>query len=253
MPGILFLLSDFGYSDCYAAQMKAAVLSFCGDDPLLVDLTHSVTPGSVREGAFHLMTTVPRLPGGSVVLAVVDPGVGTSRRGIAASVGDLIAIGPDNGLLSWLDARDTRYLPAPDPGASTTFHGRDWFAPMAARFLVNPGWFGLLEPCPAPVTIPRGVSAATDNGIRTEVAHVDHFGNCILWAGSDLLDGFTPGFVRAGARRFPAGRSGAYDPSGGSLLVIPGSMGLVEVAVPRGRADSLLGVAAGDEIVLEIP
>ncbi len=253
MSGILFLLSDFGSSDCYTAQMKGAVLSFFGEGVTMIDLTHSVSPGSISQGAYHLMTSVPRLPDGSVILAVVDPGVGTPRRGLACRVGERIVLGPDNGLLSWLDADEVRILPPPGPGASTTFHGRDWFAPMAARFLVNPGWLSFLEPCTNPVTLPRGETVLSSGTITTAVVHVDTFGNCVLWASPEHLHGFRPGSVSVRQNRFSAALSITYENGapGADVLLVPGSQGLLELAVPGGSARELLGLSAGDPVLIE--
>ncbi|MFO7627513.1 MAG: SAM-dependent chlorinase/fluorinase [Candidatus Fermentibacteraceae bacterium] len=253
MSGILFLLSDFGTCDGYTAQMKGAVLSFCGEGVTMIDLTHSVNPGSVHQGAYHLMTSVPRLPDGSVILAVVDPGVGTGRRGLACRLGERIVVGPDNGLLSWLDADEVRILPPPGPGASTTFHGRDWFAPMAARFLVNPGWLSFLEPCADPVTLPRGETLRSGGTVTTTVAHVDHFGNCVLWASPEHLLGFRPGFVSVRHDRFPTVFTSTYrnDAPGASILLVPGSQGLLELAAPGGSARELLGISTGDTVLIE--
>jgi len=253
MSAILFILSDFGSSDCYTAQMKGAVLSFFGEGVTMIDLTHSVSPGSIRQGAYHLMTSVPRLPDGSVVLAVVDPGVGTGRRGLACRVGERIVVGPDNGLLSWLEADEVRLLPPPGSGVSTTFHGRDWFAPMAARFLVDPGWLAFLEPCSDPVTLPRGETLRSGGALTTSVVHVDHFGNCVLWAAPADLQGLRPGLVSVRNESFPAALSTNYgkDAPGASILIVHGSQGLLELAVPGGSAALLLGISAGDRVLIE--
>lgn len=253
MSGILFLLSDFGSSDCYTAQMKGAVLSFFGEGVTMIDLTHSVSPGSIHQGAYHLMTSVPRLPDGSVILAVVDPGVGTARRGLACRLGERIVVGPDNGLLSWLDADEVSILPPPQPGASTTFHGRDWFAPMAARFLVNPGWLAFLEPCKDPVTLPRGETVRSGGTLTTSVVHVDHFGNCVLWASPGHLQGFRPGRVSVRQHRVSAAFAITYENSvpGADILLVPGSQGLLELSVPGCSAAELLGITAGDPVLIE--
>lgn len=253
MSGILFLLSDFGYEDCYTAQMKGAVLSFFGEGVTMIDLTHSVSAGSVRQGAYHLMTSVPRLPDGSVVLAVVDPGVGTGRRGLACRLGGRIVVGPDNGLLSWLDADEVRVLPPPGPGVSPTFHGRDWFAPMAARLLVDPGWMSFLEPCIDPVRLPRGETLRSPGTVTTQVAHIDHFGNCVLWAEHGDLAGFRPRRILTGRGSFAAAFSDSYlnGPPGAGLLIVPGSQGLLELSVPGGSARELTGVSTGDTVTIE--
>lgn len=249
--GPFFLLSDFGGDDCYVAQMKAALMDLCGGNAPMVDLTHRVAPGSVREGAFHLMTSVPRIPEGSVVLAVVDPGVGTGRRGLACMTEGRIVVGPDNGLLSWLDAEDLRLLPPPEPGASGTFHGRDWFAPMAARLAVNPQWMQRLEPCSDPVLLPRGCFRRNGGSAEFQVAHVDRFGNCILWIRPRQIEGFHPGFVRTGSGRFPLARAVCYSSGKEGVLMLEGSQGFMELAVDSGRADVFLGLAPGDRAMLE--
>ncbi len=248
--GPFFLLSDFGCDDCYVAQMKAALADLCGDAGM-IDLTHRVAPGAVREGAFHLMTSVPRIPVGSVVLAVVDPGVGTGRRGLACLSAGRMVVGPDNGLLSWLDRDDLRLLPPPGPDVSWTFHGRDWFAPMAARLALNPGWFRSLEPCLDPVELPRGVFRREGPSAEVRVAHVDRFGNCILWLRPGEMEGFRPGFVRTRLGRFPLELSRCYSLEGEGVLLLEGSQGLMELAVYSDRADTLLGLSPGDGAVLE--
>ena len=251
MGGTLYLLSDFGEKDCYVAQMKASVLSFTGGDITMVDITHSVKPGSVRQGAFLLMSTIPFLSEGSVVLAVVDPGVGTERRGIVCRVGEVLVVTPDNGLPSWIEPEDIRYLPPPEAGASPTFHGRDWFAPMAARFMVNPGWMGFLEPCFNPVTLRRGESRLSRGVLATSVAHVDSFGNCILWTPSEQVEGFTPGTLKIRGISVPVVPSRVYDSGEGGILFIQGSQGFSELAVAGGSAEATLDLSPGDEIVLE--
>jgi S-adenosylmethionine hydrolase len=249
--GPFFLLSDFGDGDCYAAQMKAALMDLCGGCAAMVDLTHRVAPGSVREGAFHLMTSVPRIPAGSVVLAVVDPGVGTERRGLACLAGGRIVVGPDNGLLSWLEPDDLRLLPPPGPGVSGTFHGRDWFAPMAARLALNPQWLRNLEPCSHPVLLPKGAVRRTGGAAEVPVAHVDRFGNCILWLRPGEMEGFRPAFVRTGLGRFPLARTSCYASESGGLLLLEGSQGFMELAVGSDRADVLLGLSPDGVAVLE--
>lgn len=251
MPGTLFILSDFGGKDCYVAQMKAAVLSFAGREATMIDLTHSVRPGAVGEGAFHLMASLPFLPDRSVILAVVDPGVGTGRRGVACRVSESVLVGPDNGLFSWVDADEFRLLPGPGPDASSTFHGRDWFAPAAARFMVNPGWFSFLEPCPDPVILPRGETVLSGGTLSTTVAHTDRFGNCVLWAPVDQTKDFSPKHLRIRGRRLAVAGSTAYLPEAGGLLFLRSSQGFMELAVPGGSAEALLGLSSGDQVQLE--
>ena len=100
----IFFLTDFGLTDTYVGIVKAVILGIA-PDARIVDLTHDVPPQDVRAGAFALLTAAPYLPADAVVLAVVDPGVGTARRPIAVQVGGRTFVGPDNGLLSWVLGR----------------------------------------------------------------------------------------------------------------------------------------------------
>ncbi len=139
----LFLLSDFGTSDTYVAQMKAVILSVCSRSVVIVDLTHDVKAGSISEGAFHLSISRKHVPAGSVVVAVVDPGVGTARRGVICEVEGVYYVGPDNGIFGLLPVTGAWKLPDPQAESSSTFHGRDVFAPAGARLLLDPGWVTL--------------------------------------------------------------------------------------------------------------
>ena len=150
---LVAMLSDFGTRDIYVGVMKA-VLADIAPDAVALDLTHAVPPQDVWAGAFQLMCAVEDVPGGSIVLAVVDPGVGGPRRALAVAAGDLTFIAPDNGLLSWALVRLARrgrchLIPGADElrlgtdiravhldkprfwaeRVSSTFHGRDVFAP----------------------------------------------------------------------------------------------------------------------------
>src|SRR5262245_20004246 len=141
MPALVSFLSDFGWSDTYVGQVKGAIARIA-PDVRIIDLTHQVPAQDVRTGAFLLMNAVEAFPAGTVQLAVVDPGVGSVRRPIViqARRGDLF-VGPDNGLLLAAVERLGGVARAVDisaaenwgPQRSSTFHGRDLFAPVAAR------------------------------------------------------------------------------------------------------------------------
>ena len=135
------LLTDFGLDDVYVGVMKAVLLSRC-PQARIVDLTHASPPQDVLLGALALEDALPYLPRGSAVVAVVDPGVGSERAALAARVGGRWLLGPDNGLLSWclgpgaevVRLETARYRL---PELSSTFHGRDVFAPAAAHLLMG--------------------------------------------------------------------------------------------------------------------
>lgn len=248
----VFILSDFGLSDTYVGQMRSVL--YCGTPPgtALIDLTHDVGRGDVLEGAFHLFAAAPHLPDGSVVLAVVDPGVGTDRRAVVVRSGGLLIVGPDNGIFGLLPADEAWKLPAPGGSCSTTFHGRDLFAPAAARLASDPGWTGSLQVLETDSLAGLGIDAALEEEgvLRVTVAHVDVFGNVILWLSTDdTACSGTRGVILADGRRLPLTRTHTYS-GGEGLLLLEGSLGLMEIAVDGGSAGDILGVSTGGKVRL---
>lgn len=172
------LLTDFGTRDPYVGVMKGQILKGC-PQARMVDLTHEVPPQNVVSAAFMVAKNYHWFPAGTVHLVVVDPGVGSSRAAAAAQVGDHYFVFPDNGVLQWVLERTPEYravaLPVPQ-SASSTFHGRDVFAPAAGRLAAGADLDELgpelkelvsLEELPEP----------------SEVVWVDHFGNLITRVG----------------------------------------------------------------------
>ena len=147
---IITLLTDFGTADGYVGAMKGVILARC-PDARLVDLAHEIAPGDVAAASFALAAAAPHFPPGTVHVAVVDPGVGTARRGLALEVGGQRYVGPDNGIFGVVLA-DARVADAAPPAVraledarlwrvpvSPVFHGRDVFAPVAAHLAASPG------------------------------------------------------------------------------------------------------------------
>ena len=259
---MITLASDFGTP--YPAAMKGVMLQ--RTDARLVDVAHDFPRQDVRTAAFWLREVLPYFPP-AVHLVVVDPGVGTERAALAVRAGDHALVGPDNGVLLpaaralaaddadgvQVDADDVevfevQYL---DP-ASSTFHGRDVFAPAAAevheagvesfheRGDVTPadGFEDLRFPEPE----------LEDQTAVGEVLVVDGFGNAITNVPGELLDGRSS--VAVNGESAPVARAyAAVDP--GDRLVTVGSHGNVELAVNRGRGDEAFGVAVGDEVRVE--
>lgn len=244
MP-IVTLLTDFGQTDSYVAEMKGAILSRVAD-VAVVDITHEVPPGNVRAGQYLLARTWRHFPRGTIHVAVVDPAVGTSRRALGAADGGHYFVAPDNGLLSFLSTA-ARYvaLPVP-PGAAPTFHGRDVFAPAAASLAMDVGLESLgrsvADPHRAPLPEPR-----TDGTtVVGEVVYVDRFGTLVtnipggsLRRGADVMV--------AGRRIGPLQRTFA-DVDRGALVAFVGSGGTLEIAVREGRAADGLSAGAGVEV-----
>jgi hypothetical protein len=244
MPrGPVFLLTDFGPGP-YPGLMKAVILSIA-PRAAIMDLTHDVAPQDVAEGAFHLRCAFPYLPKGSLVVAVVDPGVGTDRRAVCVDAGDVLAVGPDNGLLSAIpresrravrEIRERRFLLS---GPSPTFHGRDVFAPAAAHLArgLDPAQLG--PPAGSIVELPSGPGA---------VRSVDRFGNLV----TDLDARRVPAgaVVSVGRRRVGPLRRTYADVPEGALVALAGSAGTVEIAVRNGSAARVLGAGRGDRVTV---
>lgn len=247
----VFLLSDFGSADTYVAQMKAALLTAANEDLALVDLTHEIPPGDIPSGAFHLHVALPRLPAGSGVLAVVDPGVGTDRRAMLCLSCGCLVCGPDNGLLGWLDIEEAYELPVP-AGASRTFHGRDLFAPALAKAMSLGGAPpGAIRSDPRFVAkLPRTLPVAVPGGVETGVASVDRFGNVILWLRRADLGSGRPVRIEAGGRLLSIVPSPAYADAEGRLALIEGGSGYMELSVGGGRASGIVGAEPGSVVRL---
>lgn len=251
--GIVTLTTDFGTSDTYVGEMKGAILGrFRG--ATIVDLCHAVRPQDVRHGAFLLGGAWEAFPEGTVHLAVVDPGVGTSRRLLAASARGHWFVGPDNGLLwpivsgdpaarTWsLDASQLRR-----GVASNTFHGRDILGPAAA-YLADGGDPDALGRCLGEMVRLDGLEAIPDgDGFRAEVIHVDRFGNLVTNLRAPRLAGRPRDRweVRLGEISLRGlARTYGEQPSG-TLIALEGSNGWLEVAVVDGDAAGVLGLGPG--------
>jgi len=238
------LTTDFGLRDAYVAEMKGRILSHC-PTAVLVDISHQIPAGDIEEGAFVLARAASSFPPGSVHLAVVDPGVGGTRRALAAESSRFRAVGPDNGLLApLLDAARVVALEivGPDGGQpAATFHGRDLFAPAAARLAGGEA----LEALGSPVTDALIPAPA---GATPAVLHVDHFGNCVTNIDPRQVPAGGGWQVRAGKRCISL-RVATYcaAPAGEPVLIL-GSDGRMEIAVRDGRAAATLDLARGDRL-----
>ncbi len=263
------LLSDYGYRDEFAGVCRA-VIARAAPDAHVIDLTHGVPRHAVRQAAFVLANALPYAPAG-VHVAVVDPGVGTQRRAIAAAVQDedRVMVGPDNGVL-WpalerfggaVEAVDVSRSPLRLEPLSATFHGRDVFAPVAARLAAGASLSEAGERvAPASLTelqLPR--PSRDGSRVEAEVLYVDGFGNAVLAAaGEDLAGtGLRPGeplrIQREGASWDAVfGRTFA-DAGAGSLLLYEDSSRALALAVNRGSASAALSIKAGDHVTLAPP
>jgi hypothetical protein len=228
--------------------MKGAILSRARD-ATLVDIAHEIPPQDVRAGAFALMIAARHFPKGTVHLAVVDPGVGTDRRGLVVESGGHLFVGPDNGLLipaAWSMGRPEVWMIDPGfaEGAAPTFHGRDVFAPAAAMLAcgARPESFG---PRAEAKNLDFGRAERFERRIEAEVVYVDGFGNLILNVHEIPWDE-----VRLSGRRLKRVRTYA-EVGGVEPLITIGSHEFAEIAVNGGSARDLFGLSSGDRVTLE--
>ncbi len=248
---LLTLLTDFGSTDYYVGAVKGTVLRLA-PGTTLVDLTHEIAPGDVDTAAFLLRATAPAFPDGTVHFAVVDPGVGSSRRLLVARAAGFLFLAPDNGLLTpFLDGAEVWAADRPDlylPGPSATFHGRDRFAPLAAALLRGEKPSSLGERIDDPLRLPAsGPRRPADGVVEGTVAHVDHYGNLITDIPSDWLP---PGplLVQAGAHAV-SHRADCYaNMPPGEPTVVTGSLGTAEISLRGESLAALWRVARGTPV-----
>ena len=257
MSRILTLTTDFGISDGYVAAMKGVVLT-CTPDAQIVDITHQVPPQDVAAGAFAMYCACPFFPEGSVHVGVVDPGVGSDRRGIIVETEQFVYVGPDNGLFSPVYEREkVRRIVAIEntalmrPQVSSTFHGRDVFAQVGAHLLKGVSCEEVGPEIEVPVTCDLwGVEERAD-ALVGRVVCVDHFGNAISMIERSHIDEKYPDGdfeIVVGKTRFDRICQTYSEVKEGEALALYGSLDTLEIAVCEGSASRTLGVKRGDEI-----
>ncbi len=254
-PCLIALLTDFGTRDWYVASMKAVMLHLA-PQARLVDITHEVPAYNVTAGAIALAAAVPWFPPRTIFVGVVDPGVGTARRLIAAKTGAHLFVGPDNGLLSLALEQSTRvslvqltnrryWLPT----VSRTFHGRDILAPVAA-YLARGGRLSALgQRISCYTALPFPPVRRTAITARGSILYVDRFGNLITNLSSEVVRAYRPGRLRARDRSVRLVSS--YDEGRpNEVVAVIGSSGRLELAVRQGSAARRWRLRVGDAIEL---
>lgn len=251
---VIALLTDFGTRDHYAGTMKGVIL---GIEPrvALVDITHEIEPQDILGGALQLAAAYRYFPADTIFVAVVDPGVGSSRRAIAAQAGEWRFVAPDNGLLS-LVFRDTppaRIVELGDPrfarpDVSATFEGRDRFAPAAAWLAtgVDLDALGPIVTDCARLAYPEPVSDGTT--VRGVVLAVDRFGNLVTNIPRRLVERLGAVRLRIGDTPVTTLVSSYSQMPDGQVCALFGSSNHLEFAVTRGNAAARLGLARGAEV-----
>jgi hypothetical protein len=240
---VISLLTDFGTADYYVGAVKGAILSV-NPGAVIADITHEIPPQDTAAGAFTLLAAYKTFPPGTIHLAVVDPGVGSTRRPIIVTANEQFFVGPDNGLFTYIYDREPshrifhvtadRYFRST---VSSTFHGRDIFAPVAAALSkgIEVEAFGMeindavrLPPLETPLRI----------------LHIDRFGNCV----TNITQGVKS--VVINGRTISELRQYYSEGNEEELFAIWGSAGFLEISVNGGSAAEILRVQRGDRVVL---
>ena len=266
MTAPITLLTDFGLRDGYVAAMKGVILSIA-PTAKLVDLTHLIPPQDVLAARFQLMNTLPYFSQGTIHIAVVDPGVGSGRRGVAIAYDMGYLVGPDNGIFSGVLADCPSYKVVEltneqfwrSDSPSRTFHGRDIFAPVGAHLSMGVPLEHLGESIdPASLVQVPGVSVAASISMVDELSGVvqaiDGFGNVISTIPQTVVQTLRSQgrswHVRVGDRQIASGRTYS-DVEAGGLVALVGSHGWVEVAMNGGNGAETLQLSVGDFIRID--
>lgn len=255
--GVITLLTDFGLVDPFVGVMKGVILSRF-PAARVVDLCHGIRPQAIREAAFWLERCYAWFPPGTVHVAVVDPGVGSARRVLAAALLSHFFLVPDNGLLAerLLEAPGARVL-AVDIARhgltppSATFHGRDVFAPLAAALASGALDFDALGEPVKPMPCELAGPTRDAQTISGEVVTIDHFGNLLTNLDGALLAGADLPHAIIGERRVPLGRTYS-EARPGELLALVNAFGVLEIAERDGSAERTLGVGRGAVVRLPL-
>lgn len=255
------LLTDFGTKDHYVASMKGVILSI-NPQCNLIDISHQVNPHDIQEGAFLLANASSFFPKGTVHLSVVDPGVGGPRKPILLATSNYFFVGPDNGLFTFAVRREKveqcvvltnqkYFLPC----ISSTFHGRDIFAPVAAHLSlgVKPESFGYQIDSWKELRF-RGAKAK-GRKLMGEILYIDTFGNLISNIDEQQFSHFTKGspfFIRIGKRTIPGLKKGYWAGKRGEVMALWGGGGFLEISVREGSAQRNLKAKDGDKIEVQL-
>lgn len=260
MSSLITLTSDFGVQDHYVGVMKAVILSIC-PGARMIDISHNIPPQDIMAGAWVVRNSAMLFPPRSVHLVVVDPGVGTERKPVAMKIRDQLFVGPDNGIFSLIADEHEHYAVQlknsdfwrSDP--SSTFHGRDIFAPVAAHLANGTGIDELGDPLESLETYRWAVPISDKDGIQGWIVHIDRFGNLVtnipeemiretgtdaqlkIYVGNTILDKIVETFGSV-----TEGEPAAYI----------GSAGMLEIAINKGDAHKMLGVEKGAQISIVI-
>lgn len=255
------LLTDFGTVDYFVASMRGVILSV-NPGAQIIDLTHEVPPYDIEAGAFTLLAAYQSFPAGTIHVAVVDPGVGSSRRPILVAAGKQFFIGPDNGIFSFVMEREAGFrifhLTNGDyfrPSVSATFHGRDVFAPVAAALSAGVSADRLGTEVFDCVRLTPLTPQRVKGRLKARIIHIDRFGNCVTSLTPRELTGE---MIAGGARLIVKGREitsfkrffAQQEPQKHELFAFWGSAGFLEIAALNRAAAKILKAKRGQSVIL---
>ena len=265
---VITLMTDFGNKDGNVGVMKGVIWGIC-QTVQISDLSHMIQAQNIREAAYIFARSVPYFPKGSIHVVVVDPGVGTERRPMAAQIGDWLYVGPDNGTITGLleraeqagwkitfvELNQSKYWL---PTVSFVFHGRDIFSPVAAHLANGVPLRDLGTVFNAPVRLELPKPEKAKNGWLGEVVHIDHFGNIgsnirvedlgeTMEHKEDVIVHINGLDIRGMVNTFG-------ERPAGELVALLGSTGNLVISVVNGNAAQKLGAKVGDtvEVVLKL-
>ncbi|AFZ34821.1 protein of unknown function DUF62 [Stanieria cyanosphaera PCC 7437] len=256
MSSVLTLLTDFGWQDVYVGVMKG-VIARINPDLQVVDLTHEIPPQNLAAGRFCLLNAYSYFPEGTVHVAVVDPGVGSDRRGVAIELAGGWLVGPDNGLFSGIlsqypilaavELTNSDYWLSSHP--SQTFHGRDIFAPVGAHLASGVALSQIgqsIEPASL-VSLPLQQLQITETSITGCIQYIDHFGNLITNIPEEMVN---PSWLVKVKDTIIAIATTYSQVKQGEAIALVGSHNWLEIAVNRGNAQKNLQLNWGDPITI---
>jgi S-adenosylmethionine hydrolase len=256
---IITLLTDFGLKDPYVASMRGVILTI-NPRCTLADITHQVNSHDIKEGAFILGQAYSNFPKGTIHLSVIDPAVGSSRKPILIVTKNYFFVGPDNGLFTIALRRERvkqvvvltnqKFFLSK---ISSTFHGRDIFAPVAAYLSlgVKPESFG--PSIKSWHHIPFPDPAMKQEKLIGEIVHVDAFGNLVSNIDRKSLHQFSKDYsfdIRIGRRNISSLKKGYWEGKRNELMALFGSAGFLEISIRKGNAQKFLKIKKGDPIIV---
>ena len=255
---VISLLTDFGTADYFVGAVKGAILSV-NSQAVIADITHEIAPQDISAGAFILLAAYQTFPAGTIHVGVVDPGVGSTRRAIIVSANKQFFVGPDNGLFTYIYDREPEHqvfhVTAEKyfrPERSSTFHGRDIFAPVAGALSngVKPLAFGPQIDDAVRLSVSLEPEVLKNGDVRARIIHIDHFGNCTTNITRDLVPSEENASLVINRKTIRKFRKFYGDESTNTPFAIWGSAGFLEISVNGGSAAKALRGKPNDTVVL---